>query len=558
MIDTADVCVIGSGAGGGPVAAALAEAGYEVVLLEKGPWYEREQFLKDEVTWCRRPYFRPSLDEEPQVEEYGLGAQARAHRTTHYWNGNLVGGATVLMSGYFLRLKPHDFRALSTFGPEEGANVADWPISYDDLEPYYARIEQEVGVSGEIVELPEGVADQRSTPGLPQRPMDVHPIATHIDKMLPKAGLHPFPLPRAVLSRPRGAREACEYAGYCGSYGCTSGAKGSALEVFVPRALATKHCTMRTRAMVTRLESGADGRVTRAHWVDRFGDAHAVEARVFVVACQAIESARLLLNSPGPKHPQGLANGSGQVGRNLLFSVFGAVQGSFTRDLPEEWRNSAQPFVNRAVQDHYVMEGQDGDRRPGGTLSFLLDHPNPIVTGINTALWGAPSRGPVWGRELKQRLQRYYRDGVHVKLEAFGDFLPNEHARVRMDPYVRDRFGLPVARVNAYRHPKSHERVHALVEKGVEAVRALGAENVRTAPHVGGPSVNLVGGTCRFGSDPTTSVLDADCRAHEADNLFVSDGSFMPSGGAVPFTFTIYANALRIADRIIQQLGGAR
>ena len=558
-----DVCVIGSGAGGGPVAATAAEAGYSVVVLEKGPWFDRDQFFKDEIALCGRPTFWPHERDEPQVQEWFDGrGQRQARATGDLWNGNLVGGSSVLMSGFFLRLKPADFRLRSTYGPVEGADVADWPITYDDLEPWYARAEQEVGVSGLVWEdLPEALRDKRSTDEFPYLPTREHPIADHIDKVCTRQGWHPFPTPRAVLPEDRGARRGCAYAGYCAMYGCRTGAKGSSLEVFLPRALATKRAEIRPRSMVTRLVSDETGRVRRAEYRDAQGRPQTVDASVFVVACQAIESARLLLNSPGPRHPRGLANGSGLVGRHLVSSTFGAGWGDFHYDRhPDKpWLTSKDTFVNRSLQDWYFIDDPKLGRCKGGTIDLLLKHPNPVGQAHELAFSDQVPRGQVvWGQALKDRCRDWMGGARHLKFEIFGEWLPHYRSRVTLDPQTRDRWGLPVARVNVDSHPRSRDGATYLVERGLEVLRALGAENPRTVPSWGGSSTNLLGGTCRFGKDPARSVLDPDCRAHEAENLFVTDGSFMPSGGGVPFTFTIYANALRVAHRIVDQLGGVR
>ena len=309
--------------------------------------------------------------------------------------------------------------------------------------------------------------------------------------------------------------------------------------------------------MVTRLESDGTGKVVRAHWIDDAGNANQVEASTFVVACQAIESARLLLNSRGPRHPQGLGNTRGLVGKNLIFSTFGSAYGDFTyaqhKDIDLA---SDQPFVNRAVQDYYVMRDGKGKPTKGGTLTYIRVHPNPIGASLIQAL--RDPKKPLWGRGLKQRLSDYFHAGRHMEVETFAEWFANPRCFVKLDPQVRDRFGLPVARIGAYTHPQNRATAHALVDHAQDHLRRLGATEVFGASGVGGPSTNLVGGTCRFGDDPATSVLDRDCRAHDVPNLYVTDGSFMPTGGAVPFTFTIYANALRVADRIVAALGGKR
>lgn len=563
MSDGFDLCVIGSGAGGAPVAAAAAEAGYRVVVLERGGWFDRSQFYKDEISICRRPVLTPGVETDPQVVAYtDERGRPQAVRSGMLWDATMVGGSSVLMSGFFLRLKPEDFRVRSLYGPVPGSTVADWPIDYDDLEPWYDVAEKAVGVSGVAWDiLPDAIRDRRSSEDFPYAPTDEHPFAEHIDERCTAMGLHPFPTPRAILTQRRGDRRSCAYTGYCGSYGCHTGAKGSALEAFIPRAVATGRCEVRPHAMVTKLVSDERGRVRRAAYLDADGRLEHVDASVFVVACKAVESARLLLASVGPRHPKGLANGSGQVGRNLVSSTFGTAWGDFhyARHPDKPWLRSKKPFINRSLQDWYFIDDETLGRRKGGTLDLLPYHPNPIAAAMQMATSDrVPPGQVVWGRALKERLVDWSAHAAHLKCEVFGEWLPTSDGRVSLDPQVRDAYGLPVARVGIDGHPRNRETVHYLLERGLEVLAGLGAENPRTVRSYGGPSTNLMGGTCRFGTDPSRSVLDKDCRAHDAENLFVTDASFMPSGGGVPFTFTIYANALRVAQVIVSQLGGPR
>ena len=204
-----DVCVIGSGAGAGPVISELSKLGKSVLVLEKGPWLTEEDFTKDEMACCRRSTYTPKLEDEQHVLEEetndgGWVSEPTSESGWDFWNGNVVGGSSNFMSGYFYRLKPKDFRLLSEFGPIEGANIVDWPISYEDMEPYFTQAEAEVGISGKIV--PHKHQEPRSTKDFPYPPTNEHPIVNRIDKACNELGITPLPTPRAVLSRPANGR----------------------------------------------------------------------------------------------------------------------------------------------------------------------------------------------------------------------------------------------------------------------------------------------------------------------------------------------------------------
>lgn len=560
-----DICVVGSGAGAGPIIHTLSHAGYKVLVLEKGPWYTEKDYFKDELTSSLRGGYTPDLRDEQHVVELenddGSWRSFPTYQSSwNFWNGNVVGGSSNFMSGFFHRLKPNDFKLLSTYGPIEGTNIVDWPISYDELEPYYDKVEKVVGVSGRVIAHP--FQEPRSSKDFPFPPTAEHPVARHIDQACERLGFHSMPMPRAILSQPALNRQPCVYSGFCGSYGCATGAKSSSRAALIDSAMTTGNCELRPKAMVTHIHSDQSGRISAIEYVDKNGKQHAVDARLYVVAAQAIETARLLLNSKGPKHPNGLANNTGQVGKNLIFAGGGAGSGRLNYDkyTPEQVNDLKQfgTFINRSLQDWYEIRDKElfkTDRpQKGGTIDFVHLHPNPVARA-NRQTRG--NSGLLWGKPLKDQLKSHFTEGRYIKVEAFCDWAPTDNSHVSLDPDVKDKWGLPVAKIKVDAHVQNLRVGWYLANKAGDVLREMGANNVLSFAS-GVPPTNLVAGACRFGNDPTTSVLNADCQAHDVDNLYVTDGSFMPTGGSVPHTWTIYANSFRVADKIVERLGGVK
>jgi len=560
-----DVCVVGSGAGAGPVIHTLAHAGYKVVVLEKGPWYSEKDYFKDELATSLRPVYTPDLRDEQHVVEVQNDDDSWRSFPTYqsswnFWNGNVVGGSSNFMSGFFHRLKPKDFRLLSEYGPIEGANIVDWPLSYDEMEPYYDKVEKVVGVSGRVIKHPH--QEPRSSKDFPFPPTAEHPIAKHIDAACERLGFHSIPMPRAIIPRNALGRNACSYSGFCGSYGCATGAKSSSRAALLDSAVATGHCDIRPESMVTHVQTDSSGKVSHIKYRDKTDNIHHVDAKIYVVAAQAIETARLLLLSKGPKHPNGLANNSGQVGKNLIFAGGGAGSGRlvYNKFTDQQVRELKQfgTFVNRSLQDWYEISDKglfktDAPQK-GGTIDFVHLHPNPVARATRQI---QGQNGLLWGKPLKKQLKAHFTEGRYVKVEAFCDWTPTDNSHVSLDPEVKDKWGAPVAKIKVDVHVQNLRVGWYLANQSGVVLKEMGAENVLSFASAV-PPTNLVAGGCRFGNDPQTSVLDKNCRAHEVENLYITDGSFMPTGGSVPHTWTIYANSFRVADIILKELNGSK
>ncbi|WP_457595632.1 GMC family oxidoreductase [Hydrogenimonas sp.] len=550
-----DVAIVGSGAAGGTVAYALAKAGLKVVLVEKGRWVRRESFSKDEIAYCRRDVVTPDLFEEFHTIETKEGGRWRAQPTYasgwSFWNGNIVGGSSNLMSGMFHRMHPDDFRLLSRYGPIRGANIVDWPIAYEDLEPYYDRIESIVGISGSFRAHP--FEPPRKRTAFFQPATSENGIASLFDEVCRASGVAPLVTPRAILSRAEGDRNACYYSNFCGSYGCSSGAKGSAREAMIVPALRTGNLTLMPNTFVKRLVTRSRRSVGHADAVDTVtNEPRTIHARVFVVAAQAHESVRLLLNSANRDYPDGLANSSGELGKNLIFSAGGWGEGDLDRHAlsKEMFEALMEPglFLNRSLLDWYRIR-KGGAQIKGGLVEFMFGHQNFIR---RASMSKYDEKGKLlWGRALERALRYRFEESKRIRFEVFNDWLPTDECRISVDTSRTDRYGVPVGRLRLNAHPHDLEVARTIADNALKIVKKMGARQIVTNLSTLPPQ-NLIAGGCRFGDDPERSVLNRHCQSHDIPNLFVADASFMPTGGSVPYTWTIYANALRVADYILK------
>lgn len=465
------------------------------------------------------------------------------------WNGNCVGGSSNFMSGYFNRLKPKDFRLLSTYGNVEGANIVDWPISYADLEPYYAKTEKIVGVSGKVVS--HKFQEPRSTSDFPYPPLVENIASEWVDRASKKINCEAIPLPRAILSRAFEDRNACYYSGYCGSYGCSSDAKGSSRAALLKTALETGNLHVTPNAKVFLLEE-KNNNINAAWYYDLKGQKKKVEAKIFVVAAQAVETSRLLLMSKSTNFPDGLANNHKQVGKNLIFSGGGSGSGEFHQSnlSSDEWRQlkAFGVFVNRSIHQWYEINDPDFEKPvKGGTIDFLMEHNNGITRAISQK-WDE-NGNLVFGSAFKKKLKNYFTNIKTINFEVFSDWLPTNDCFVKLSNNIKDKWGDPVAHIRLNGHKRDIEVGEFLAGKALEILNQMGAKNLYSNIS-SSPPPNLMAGGCRFGKNPKTSVLNAQCRTHEIENLYITDGSWMPTGGSVTHTWTIYANSFRVADII--------
>jgi len=404
--------------------------------------------------------------------------------------------------------------------------------------------------------VPHKNLEPRSTPDFLYPPLGTNVVADWFVKAGENLGITVVPAARGIISQPKDKRKACYHSNYCGSFGCSSDAKGSSRAALLPDALASGNCTVRANCKVYGFETNESNTITAIKFYNEEDKKDTVKAGTFVIACQAIETSRLLLMSKTKQFPNGLANNGGNVGKNLLFAGGGSGSGSIRfENLSEDDRKKFDiplTFVNQATQDFYEIEDEQfGGKAKGGTIDFLIEHSNPMPKAYRNRY----NDGTLaYGSKLKEMLKDYFTEQKRVRFEVFCDWLPNDDCHVTLDEEVTDKWGDPVGHIKIGYHDRDVQVGNYLALKAKTVLEEMGCEKISMGID-GAPPTNLMAGGCRFGNDPRTSVLDKNCRAHEVKNLYVTDGSFMPTGGSVPYTFTIYANSFRVADKIKEQLG---
>ncbi len=534
--ESKDVCIIGTGAAGGVWADVCTRVGLEVVALERGPQLGPAEFAThDEFSNIyRNDGFAPEWRDTLRTK---AGEDARLGRSTLL--AQCVGGGTAHWGAVSWRFREDDFALRTRGGAISGANVADWPIGYADLAPFYDRAEVRLGVAGRAgsnpVEPPRGVA-------YPNPPHPPRLATVAVERGAKALGYRPFPTPIAINSRAYGGRAACMNGGQCSNFGCPVHAKASTLAIHVPAALATGRLDLRTNARVTELVVGADGRVKSARYVDASGREREVRARTFVVAAGGIGSPHLLLASRTARHPQGLANASGLVGRNLMFHIFSYV----AFELPGPSLGALGPNGMVAIDDLHPSDATRGFAR--GAVIFEAAEPGPLWAALKAPDYLGSSTG-AWGKPLKDYLRRFPHFGGLISI---GEDLPQLENRIDLDPDHVDSQGIPLARITHRSHPNDLALVAYFEERSRAIAAAAGAVKTWSFDFkfAKGGTGHLMG-TCRMGSDPEHSVVDADCRSHEIPNLYVPDASCFPTSAGYNPTLTIFANAERAATRFL-------
>jgi choline dehydrogenase-like flavoprotein len=540
---TYDAIIIGTGAAGGIVAGVLAEAGKHILLLERGAALSFSEVGRDHLRNQRLSIYGhnagPELEGNPRVfvDPSGNERTVQPHEPDYHNNAACVGGGTRVYGAQAWRFMPADFRMASTYGVPEGSSLADWPLTYDDLEPFYERAEWELGVAGDSQALRNHIPRRRDYP-LP--PVPPSPQTSALSRGAQQLGWTTSRVPLLINTVPYGGREACIECKYCVGFACPTDAKNGPHNTMIPRALATGHCKLVTGAMAERIETTARGTVNGVSYFVQEGDrvaAHTAKSKVVIVSGGAIESARLLLNSQSIQHPNGLGNEYDQVGRNLQGHLYPRAYGV----MPEKIFTGVGPGVTLATtQFNHDNPGIIG----GGMLADDFIKP-PIDFWYDSL----PPDLPRWGLANKRFMRDNYTRVLHVRGPV--QDIPSPDGRVTIDQGVRDRWGIPVARLSGTTHPATVAAAEFMRARGEEWLRASGCETIWSAS----PGLKLSGGqhqagTCRMGDDPKTSVTDQWGRVHNHDNLFVVDGSLHVTNGGFNPVLTIMALAFRSADHI--------
>ncbi len=506
-----DVAIVGAGAAGLLLAAKLSEAGKKVVVLEQGPAFKLDDLISSGI-WGRRLKWggAPVVSEghDPLVYNFGAG-----------WG---IGGAALHQFATWPRLHPEDFRMKSECG-----RGLDWPISYDDLRPYYDRIQREVGLSGDhTAEVWRPTGDP-----YPMPPLKTYRHVHRLVEGFKKLGIRTAPSPAAINSTEYNNRPACIYDGWCHA-GCPTGALGNPQVTYLPRAVKAG-ATIRTQSSVTRVVMDPNrSRATGVEYYDQQKQRQIQPADVVVLAAFAAHNPRILFNSATDKHPNGLANSSGLLGRYIMAHPLASIWGLFDEDVENHMGLSGALLIS---QDDYPKNGR---KEAFGSYMWLIG----IAQKPNDILGVANAKVPIFGAALHDFMKKAAR-GL-AQIQAQGEELPDAENRVVLSER-KDELGLPLARIVHSMSPDTTKLFHHTVELGLRIMQAT-----RATESWAGPSPNfahMCGGTI-MGKTADDSVTDSFGRTHDVANLFLAGTGLFPTEGAVNPTFTLHAVTLRAAD----------
>ncbi len=518
-----DVIVIGAGAGGGVIAKELGEAGLSVVVLEAGRRYNPHTDYPTDRTDFEVTATNVFAPADRRRDLYTIGGQG----DFLYNRVKGVGGSTLRYLAISPRFHESDFRTRS----EDGVGQ-DWPITYQDLEPYYTRVEYELGVSGPNGEQANPFEPPRSKP-FPTPAHEFTRASLAVKRGTDKLGLHLVREALAIPTQDWNGRPACIGAGTC-MYGCSIAAKSSIDVTYMPKAEASGRVQVRTECMAREITLAADGKARSVIFFDAEGCEQEIQARVIIVAGNAVETPRLLLLSRSPQFPNGLANSSGLVGKYFMehLSIFSF--GLFSERL-DPWRGVP---TGGMLQDFYATNPRHNFARGWNTV-VIYDKHWPLSIAHRVQGWGA---------RHKARTKELF--GHIAGLCTDGEQLPDIRNEVTLDPEVKDLYGLPVPRI--VNEPRDNDRamIQSMSLRIREILEAAGALEIWEEGYVPGNSAHYLG-TCRMGDHPASSVVDRWGRTHDVPNLFISDGSVFVTGAAVNPALTISALATRISEAVV-------